>query len=139
MRSSEVAKEAGVNVQTLRYYERRGILPQPERLDSGYRAYGTDAVRIVRFVRRTQQLGFSLEEIESLLDLANGGPNNCDAAKRMAQEKLAQLDEKIAILRAMRESLTRLVQTCELSRPRRECPLLDTMETGVEQRRFHDA
>lgn len=133
MRSSEVAEKAGVNVQTLRYYERRGILPEPERLGSGYRAYGTDAVRIVRFVRRAQQLGFSLEEIDSLLDLANGGPRSCDAARRMAQEKIAQLDDKIASLTAMRESLTRLVQTCDLSRSRRDCPLIDAMETNTEQ------
>ncbi|MGC2192748.1 MAG: MerR family transcriptional regulator [Candidatus Dormiibacterota bacterium] len=75
-------RNAGVNVQTLRYYERRGILPEPERLDSGYRAYGADAVSIVRFVGRARQLGFSLEEIDSLLDLAAGGPRNCEAARR---------------------------------------------------------
>lgn len=133
MRSSEVAEKAGVNVQTLRYYERRGILPGPERLDSGYRAYGAEAVRIVRFVRRAQQLGFSLEEIDSLLDLAGGGPRNCDAARELAQEKIAQLDDKIASLCAMRESLTRLVQTCELSRARRDCPLIDAMQTETQE------
>lgn len=133
MRSSQVAEKAGVNVQTLRYYERRGLLPQPERLDSGYRAYGTDAVRIVRFVRRAQHLGFSLDEVDSLLDLANGGPRDCNAARRMAREKIAQLDDKIVSLSAMRESLTRLVETCDLSRSRRDCPLIDAMEADLEQ------
>ncbi|MGH9075039.1 MAG: MerR family transcriptional regulator, partial [Acidimicrobiales bacterium] len=75
MRSSEVAVAAGVNVQTLRYYERRGLLSEPDRLGSGYRAYGPEAVRVVRFVKRAQALGFSLEEVESLLELAAGGPS----------------------------------------------------------------
>ena len=68
MRSAQVAAEAGVNVQTLRYYERRGLLAEPDRLDSGYRAYGPEAVRVVLFVKSAQLLGFSLEEIESLLE-----------------------------------------------------------------------
>jgi DNA-binding transcriptional MerR regulator len=123
-----VAAKAGVNVQTLRYYERRGLLSEPKRLDSGYRAYGADAVQIVRFVKHAQQLGFSLEEIDSLLDLAAGGPNNCDAARQIADEKITQLDAKIASLSAMREPLLRLVQTCALPRARRERPLLRAIE-----------
>lgn len=130
MRSSQVAAQAGVNVQTLRYYERRGLLPEPDRLESGYRSYGTDAVRTVRFVKSAQRLGFSLEEIDSLLELAAGGPDNCDAAKKLATEKLAQLEEKIASLTAMRDSLRQLVATCDLSRSRRVCPLLDAIEEG---------
>ena len=124
MRSAEVATEAGVNVQTLRYYERRGLLAAPERRPSGYRDYRPETVRTVRFVKRAQQLGFSLEEIETLLDLAAGGPPGCDAALVLASEKIAALDEKIAALAAMRESLRRLVTTCERPRHRRECPLL---------------
>ncbi len=127
MRTSQVAAEAGVNVQTLRYYERRGLLREPERLDSGYRTYGADAVRTVRFVKRAQQLGFSLEEIDSLLHLAAGGPENCDAAKALANEKLAQLEQKIASLIAMKDSLRRLVATCGRSPSRRDCPLLEAI------------
>lgn len=129
MRSSQVAAEAGVNVQTLRYYERRGLLPEPDRSDSGYRAYPTQAVRTVRFVKGAQQLGFSLEEIGSLLDLAAGGPENCDAAKSLAEEKLAQLEHKIASLTAMRDSLRQLVATCGRSWDRRLCPIFDAIET----------
>ena len=125
MLSSQLAAEAGVNVQTLRYYERRGLLPEPDRLDSGYRSYGTDAVRTV--VNTAQQLGFSLEEIDSLLDLAAGGPDDCDAAKTLATEKLAQLEHKIASLTVMRDSLRQLVATCSRSRGKRVCPLLDAI------------
>lgn len=128
MRSSEVASQAGVNVQTLRYYERRGILPEPRRSGSGYRAYDAQAVRTVRFVKRAQQLGFSLEEIDSLLELAAGGPANCDAAKALAIGKIGELEAKIASLSAMRDSLRRLAATCDRSRNKRECPLLEAIE-----------
>ncbi|MGH9129172.1 MAG: MerR family DNA-binding protein [Acidimicrobiales bacterium] len=128
MRSSEVAVAAGVNVQTLRYYERRGLLAEPERLGSGYRAYRPDTVRVVRFVKRAQALGFSLEEVESLLELAAGGPSNCDIAKQMAEQKVAQLDAKIASLVSMRDSLGRLVATCAEPRSQRDCPLLHTCD-----------
>ncbi|MGH2862056.1 MAG: MerR family transcriptional regulator [Solirubrobacteraceae bacterium] len=128
MRSSELAEQAGVNVQTLRYYERRGLLPEPERLDSGYRAYGADAVRIVRFVRHAQKLGFSLEEIDTLLDLSAGGPASCEAARELATAKVAELDQKLASVTAMRDSLLRLIDTCVLPRDRRECPLLHAIE-----------
>lgn len=133
MRSSEVAVEAGVNVQTLRYYERRGLLPEPDRSASGYRAYPTQAVRTVRFVKGAQQLGFSLEEIESLLDLAAGGPESCDAAKSLAEEKLAQLEQKITSLTAMRDSLRQLVATCRRTKDRRVCPIFDAIETRDER------
>lgn len=128
MRSSELAERAGVNVQTLRYYERRGLLPEPARLDSGYRAYGADAVRIVRFVRRAQKLGFSLEEIDTLLDLSAGGPESCEAASELATAKVAELDQKLASITAMRDCLLRLIDTCVLPRDRRECPLLHAIE-----------
>lgn len=127
MRSSQVAAEARVNVQTLRYYERRGLLPAPERSGSGYRAYDAQAVRIVRFVKHAQQLGFTLQEINSLLDLAGGGPENCDAARVLASEKLGQLERKIASLTAMRDSLRQLARTCGRRRNRRVCPLLDAI------------
>ncbi len=128
MRTSEVASRAGVSVQTLRYYERRGILAEPKRSEGGYRAYDAQAVRTIRFVKGAQQLGFSLEEIDSLLELASGGPRNCDAARAMADDKIAQLDAKIVSLSAMRESLRRLVATCDRRPSRRECPLLEAME-----------
>lgn len=128
MRSSEVASRAGVNIQTLRYYERRGILPEPERSDAGYRAYDAQAVRTVRFVKGAQQLGFSLVEIDALLELAAGGPRNCDAAKAMAANKIAQLEAKITSLSAMCDSLRRLVDTCDRRPSERECRLLEAIE-----------
>ena len=124
VRTSEVAAQAHVNTQTLRYYERRGLLPQPERTHSGYRAYTAEAVRVVRFVKRAQQLGFTLDEIEELLHLANGGPAPCEEAKTMARTRIADLQHRIEELAGMRDALTRLVETCDHPRAERDCPIL---------------
>jgi Hg(II)-responsive transcriptional regulator len=134
MRTGEVAEEAGVNLQTLRYYERRGLLPEPPRRESGYRIYGSEAVRIVRFVKRAQELGFSLNEVESLLDLAGGGPESCEAAQQLAQHRIADLEQRIADLVAMYDSLGRLVATCALPSAERECPLLQCIDCNMPRR-----
>ena len=134
MRSAQVAQAAGVNPQTLRYYQRRGLLAEPDRLDSGYRSWDDTAVRIVRFVKHAQQLGFSLEEIASLLELADGGPHSCEGARQLADEKTAHLDAKIATLTAMRDSLRQLADTCSRPRARRHCPLLDAIDTDHPSR-----
>jgi Hg(II)-responsive transcriptional regulator len=128
MRTGELAAQAGVNVQTLRYYERRGLLPEPARRNSGYRVYGPEAVRIVRFVKRAQELGFGLREAETLLGLAAGGPESCDAARELAEDKMDELDRRIADLRAMRDSLHRLTTTCARPRADRDCPLLHAID-----------
>ena len=128
MRTSEVALRAGVNTQTLRYYERRGLLPQPPRSGSGYREYPAGTVSVLGFVKRAQGLGFTLAEIEELLDLAEGGPEACDQARALAQAHAAELDRKIAGLRQMRASLASLVATCDRPRAGRSCPLLQALE-----------
>ena len=126
-----MADRAGVNVQTLRYYERRGLLPAPARRRTGYRVYGADAVRIVRFIKRSQQLGFTLSEVESLLHLAGGGPESCEAGARLAYQKISELDDKIAQLYAMRDALQQLLDTCERPARERECPLLHALDDPV--------
>jgi len=131
MRSSEVAAQAQVNTQTLRYYERRGLLPEPERTTSGYRAYSVDAVRLVRFVKRAQQLGFTLNDIEELLHLAGGGPASCEGAKTMARSRIADLERRIQELAGMRDALSRLVETCDRPRDERDCPILHDIETAA--------
>jgi Hg(II)-responsive transcriptional regulator len=134
MRTGQVAEQAGVNVQTLRYYERRGLLPEPSRRESGYRVYGPDAVHTVRFIKRAQELGFGLRDAESLLALASGGPESCDAARELADEKIAELDRRIADLLSMRESLGRLAATCAKPRAERDCPLLQSIQEAAHDR-----
>jgi Hg(II)-responsive transcriptional regulator len=128
MRTHEVAERAGVNAQTLRYYERRGILTEPPRSAGGYRNYPASAVAVLRFVKRAQELGFTLAEVEELLGLAEGGPESCDAARTLAQAHIAELERKIADLQRMRASLGALLATCQRPRSDRSCPLLAAME-----------
>jgi len=130
VRTSELAAQAAVNPQTLRYYERRGLLAEPVRSPSGYRAYPDEAVRRVRFIKRAQELGFTLAEVETLLHLAEGGPENCDKVRALAEEKIANLRRRIADLQALQGGLTRLIATCELPRAQRECPILRELDLG---------
>lgn len=131
VRTSEVAAQSNVNAQTLRYYERRGLLPHPERSHSGYRTYTPEAVRVVRFVKRAQELGFTLDEIEELLHLALGGPTSCEEAKTMAHNRITDLQQRIEELAGIRDALTRLVDTCDQPRAERDCPILRDLETAA--------
>lgn len=131
MRTRQVAERARVNAQTLRYYERRGLLAEPPRSAGGYRDYPDSAVAVLRFIKRAQELGFSLDEIEELLALAEGGPDSCDTVRHLAASHMAEMDRKIADLQRMRASLNSLVATCERPRSDRSCPLLAAIESDV--------
>lgn len=127
MRTKELAERAGVHVETLRYYERRGLLEIPERSPAGYRDYPAGAVRVVRFVKRSQEVGFTLDDVAELLDLADGGPESCEAAQATAGLRMTDLDRRIADLTAMRGALADLVKTCENPRDLRACPLVEAL------------
>ena len=127
MRTSELAERAGLNPQTLRYYERRGLLRPPRRSSSGYRDYPADALARLRFIKRAQALGFSLDEAEELLHLAAGGPAACDAVRGLAASGLADIEARMADLARMRDSLAELVTRCDLPRADRACTLLQTL------------
>jgi Hg(II)-responsive transcriptional regulator len=129
MRTSELAGRAGVNPETLRYYERRGLLDEPPRTLGGYRNYPDAAVELLRSIKRAQDLGFTLDEVEELLHLNGGGPDSCDAARALAEARKADLHERIADLQRMRDSLADLIATCDLPRADRSCPLLAAIET----------
>jgi DNA-binding transcriptional MerR regulator len=124
MRTSELAGRLGVNPETLRYYERRGLLHEPPRTASGYRDYPATAVTLLGFIKRAQQLGFTLDDVEELLHLDRGGPESCDAARELAQARRADLEARIADLRRMRDCLTELISTCGLPRTDRSCSFL---------------
>lgn len=124
----DVAHEAGVNIQTLRYYERRGLLPAPKRSRSGYRQYGDDAVRLVTFIKRAQELGFTLREIEELLKLRAPGAKRRDAARATASAKIRDIDDKMRDLAAMRAALVSLVEACTCSGESASCPILEALE-----------
>jgi len=123
---TETAKEAGVNTQTLRYYERRGLLPKPARRGSGYREYSEDAVRLVRFIKRAQELGFSLDEIDELVRLRGVRRAERHRVRAIADRKIVEIDRKIAHLRSMRAALRHLVDACHRGGAA-ECPIIEAL------------
>jgi len=132
---SELAKRGQVNLETVRYYERRGLLPKPPRSSSGYRMFPADAVRRIRFIKRAQELGFTLKEIEELLALrvAPGGTQS-DVRERAAA-KIGDIEEKIRTLRSMKKSLEGLAATCCGDGPASECPILESISSERRERR----
>lgn len=127
-----VARGAGVNIQTVRYYERRGLLSPEAYRDSGYRLYSREAVRKLQFIKNAQELGFTLDEIAGLLRLRVGRRTRCEDVRRKAEAKLGQVDEKIARLQSMRRVLERLVRTCRKRGTTDPCPILGSLE-GVNR------
>ena len=132
MRTSELAGRAGVNTETLRYYERRGLLTEPPRTSGGYRDYPSTTVELLRFIKRAQELGFTLDEVEELLDLGDGGPDSCEAARVLAERRRDDLAARIRDLQCMHDSLADLVATCDLPRADRSCALLEAISDSSE-------
>lgn len=125
---SKVAASAGVNVQTLRYYERRGILAEPDRSPAGYRQYEPETVTRIRFIKRAQELGFTLEEITELLDLRIEPGAACATVEARARAKLTLVEEKIRQLTGLREVLNDLVESCQRRQVTEDCPILEGLE-----------
>jgi Cu(I)-responsive transcriptional regulator len=127
----DAAGRAGVNPQTLRYYERRGLLKPSGRRPSGYREYTPADVKVVRFVKRAQDLGFSLDDIEELLKLRQARSGQREAAQKIAQRHIDELEAKILDLQRMQGALSHLVSSC-LSGTDPHCPIIEAFELGLE-------
>ncbi len=121
-----LAKQAGVGIDTVRFYERRGLLPEPERTASGYRLYQSDSIDRIRFVRRAKQLGFTLDEIENLLILQDQGGRKSEV-KSLTDQKLAQINAKIEDLTRMRDVLSDLSTRCSGKGTVSTCPIIDAI------------
>ncbi|HEX9867711.1 MAG TPA: MerR family DNA-binding protein [Candidatus Tectomicrobia bacterium] len=126
----DVAKEAKVNIETLRYYERRGLLTSPPRSLSNYRLYTEDTVRRVRFIKGAQELGFSLKEILDLLSLQAEPETSCEDIRERAEAKITDIEAKIASLQAMKHALAKLVTECSGSGPITDCPILESFDSS---------
>ena len=124
----QLAKEANVNLETIRFYERRGLLPEPPRNKSGHRQYSIKDLRRTEFIKRTQSLGFSLQEISDLLSLRTKSGKTCRDVKQRVKAKLINIQEKIETLQKMREVLLRLETNCPEKGPLNECPILETLD-----------
>jgi DNA-binding transcriptional MerR regulator len=126
MRIGEVAASAGVNRQTIRFYEREGLLPNPTRRDNGYREYPADTVALVRFIKRAQDLGFSLNEAKALSDLRPTAGRDRPRVRALAEAKLADVRQRIAQLQAIERALAGFVtDCCRGDSP--QCPILDAL------------
>ncbi len=132
LKIGELAQQGQVNLQTIRYYEREGLLPKPPRLLSGYRVFTSDAVRRVRFIKRAQELGFSLKEIKELLSIRFDPKGDCSDVRKLAKAKVIDIDQKIRTLQAMRKVLGKLATACPGRGPLHECPILESFEPDGE-------
>jgi len=121
-----VAKLAGVNVETIRYYQRRRLIAEPDKPHMGYRRYPADIVKRIRFIKRAQALGFTLEEIAELLRLEEA--RACAETRALAAHKMRLIDRKLTGLKAMRKALGGLVQQCDRKQPTKGCPIIQVLE-----------
>ncbi len=127
----EVAAATEMRVEAIRYYERRGLIPQAPRRASGYRAFPASTIPRIRFIHRAQQLGFSLDEIGELLSLRVDPAATCSEVKERAEDRLRDVREKIASLRRIEDALGRLTETCQGGAgPTSECPILDALRVA---------
>ena len=129
----QLANAAGVGVETVRFYERQGLLPEPPRRRSGYREYPRDAVKRVRFIRRAKSLGFTLREIAELLALRVDPDKTCADVRALARHKIADVDDKMRELERIRAALARHSRQCRGKGPTSECPILDALEADEDE------
>jgi MerR family mercuric resistance operon transcriptional regulator len=126
----ELAKRAHVNRETVRYYERRRLLPRASRSMSGYRVFPDEALRRLRFIRHAKVLGFSLNEIRELLTLRVNSTDTCDRVRERTEVKIADIDRKIQALQQMKDALSELVAACARRGKTKDCPILDSLEAN---------
>jgi Hg(II)-responsive transcriptional regulator len=124
----ELGEKAKVNIETLRYYERRGLLPAPPRSQGNYRLYPLATIKLVRFIKRAQELGFTLKEIEDLLSLRAMPEAQCADIRRLAEEKIDNVNAKIRTLKAMKKVLASLLAECPGEAPVQQCPILEAID-----------
>jgi MerR family mercuric resistance operon transcriptional regulator len=127
MTIGQLAKKAAVNLETIRYYERRGLVPDPPRNKSGHRIYSREALKRVEFIKRSQALGFSLKEISELLSLRVEPGTTCGDIKIRVETKIVDIEKKITDLGKMRLALMRMSDKCMDKEPVGQCPILEEL------------
>lgn len=125
--TGELAKQGGVNLESIRFYERERLLPKPPRTRSGYRVFSEESVRRVRFIKRTQELGFTLKEIKELLALRVDPATTCADIRERAEAKITDIDGKIRVLQAMKKVLKQMADTCPSRGPTSACSILESL------------
>ncbi len=131
----QLAKESNVHVETIRYYERRGLISKPPRSVSNYRMYSSENLRRLKFIKHAQGLGFSLKEIKEILSLRAIPRARCADVQKYTTRKIEELQERIHSLTRMRRSLEKLLRECSGDLPATECPILESMESENRKNR----
>jgi MerR family mercuric resistance operon transcriptional regulator/MerR family gold-responsive transcriptional activator of gol and ges genes len=139
MTIGKLAKAGGVNIQTIRYYERRNVLRPKAKRPSGYLLYDDEALRQLHFIKNAQLLGFTLHEIGELLHLRVNAINQCRNVQRKAQAKLVQVKAKLKEIRALARGLQTLIQTCKVGKPTDRCPIVKCFENPPKSWRLRKA
>jgi len=130
----QLAKRAQVNIETIRYYERRGLIPKPLRRASGYRQYAQQDIERICFIKHAKALGFTLNEISELLSLKVEPAATCRDIAQRIDAKLADVERKIKILHGMKKTLVKLKRACKTpSAPSKECPILESLDTEAHE------
>jgi len=125
--TGQLAKRAQVNIETIRFYERKGLLPKPRRNSSGYRIYSQDSVNHIKFIKRAKTLGFFLKEISELLSLRVDSKKTCGHVKKQTETKLDEINKKIKSLRRIQKALKNMSKSCQGKGPISKCPILDEL------------
>jgi len=123
-----LARATEVNIETVRYYQRIGLVAEPVKPAQGYRIYPVETIDRIRFIRRAQQLGFKLQEIAELLQLGDG---QCDDVRSRAEQKRAQIDQQISDLKNLRKTLNALIKTCQSDHDSGHCPIIETLTGDI--------
>ena len=121
-------KQSGVSVETIRFYEKEGLIEKPERKESGYRQFNEEAIKRLAFIRKAKSLGFTLNEIQELLSLKSNGSGDCENVKQLAGEKLIDIEQKINSLKRMKRVLNNLVDQCPGNGAKSNCPILEALD-----------
>ncbi len=129
MRIGQIARHSGTSIETIRFYEREGLLEKACRTEAGYRTYRPDVIARLRFIKQAQALGFTLKEIKELLSLKLNTDTHCGEVRRRAETKSRDIERKIESLNRMKQVLVKLTTACPGRGPTSECPILDAMET----------
>lgn len=124
----QVAKQTGVTVETIRFYERQGLIGEPQRTASGYRQYSPSVIKRVRFIQRAKDVGFTLKDIQELLSLQTVPGVSCSDIRERAFKKVHDIEQKINDLQRMKNALSQLATQCTEERSLSECPILDALE-----------
>jgi MerR family mercuric resistance operon transcriptional regulator len=129
----QLAKATQVGVETVRYYEKRGLLPEPPRRESGYRQFPVDAIKRIRFIKRAQNLGFSLREISQLLALSDGQQAGCEEVRHFALEKVREIETRIDHFMRLKQILLDLVTKCKGKGPLTDCPIIESLTEDLKK------